>query len=110
MPSTAPLSIPTAPLLAWLSNNPDEAADLVRAVNLLLGLQVKLVRAGVVSLNQQESLMIGGESILMSLPLLWANGVPSDVAAGAVLADVIAKVNLILAGERSVQQTPGTPV
>ena len=121
MAKNSPIPVPDDGALAWAIANPNAAADAVRSLNLLLGLQVRLTRAGLSSLNQQESLLKSPEVIQLALPLFWAAGVPSNVAsltsttasAGYTQAEMqavmdsvvslIAAVNAILTGERGVQ-------
>lgn len=103
MAKDQPIPPPDGSLLVWAMNNPEAVKNAVQYLNLLLALQVKLVRGGVSTMNQQSTMILSGENILLPIPLLWGNGVPPALAGGAVLADVIATVNLILSGERSIQ-------
>ncbi len=115
MPSNLPLQIPSGPLI------PKDAIAFMEAVNLLLGLQIKIIKSGSFTLNQQQSLMISAQTIIMNLPILWNAGVPSNVAtysgsAGVgynqaimqALMDQVSAlttaINLVLAGERGWQQ------
>lgn len=110
MPKDSPIPLPDdAALLQWVMQNPDALVRAVQAINLLLALQIKFIRAGIATLNQQGSLVIGEQEISSNLPILWANGIPPDLAAGASAADIRLVVNLMLAGERSWQNLPGTP-
>lgn len=109
MPKNSPIPVPRGNLVAWTIASPDAAAQAIESLNLLLALQIKLIPAGLFSLNQQQSLLASEQNIIANLPLLWPAGVPADLAGGATLAEVIAMVNRILAGERAVQELPGAP-
>ena len=121
MPKNSPIPVPNSgAALQWLMENPEAVKTAVQYLNLLLGLQVRPTKAGLATFNQQTSLLISGEVIQLPLPIFWAAGVPTAVAtysdtAGvgysqsdtqALMDQVTAlttALNLILAGERSVQ-------
>ena len=121
MPKNSPIPVPdSGEALQWLMDNPGAVKAAVQYLNLLLGLQVRPTRAGLSVFNQQTSLLISGEVIQLPLPIFWAAGVPaavaaySDTAGGgysqsdtqALMDQVTAltsALNMILAGERSIQ-------
>ncbi len=81
MPKNAPIPVPdSSGLIAWLMANPDAAPMLVQFVNLLLSLKVSLIKAGISTQNQQQSLLISDEQIILSLSLFWPAGVQADNA------------------------------
>lgn len=125
MSASQPIPVPDpAQLLQWALQNPTAPKDAVESVNKLLGLQVKLIPAGTFSFNQQTSLLISAQNAILNLPVLYQTGVPAAVATYSDTAGVAYSqtkmqtlmtqvenltntVNLLLAGERSIQNQPG---
>lgn len=108
MAKDSPIPLPTGPLLAWAMANPDAITNAIAFLNVMYAMQVKLMRAGVSTLNQQTSLLVSDQNAILNLPILWPNGVPPDLASGSTLPQAVAMINLILQGERGFQQYPGS--
>lgn len=128
MPISGPIPQPNGQtLLVWDLANPGKADELIGTVNLLQSMQVRPLQAGIAAWNLQQSIMRSDQAYILNLPIFWANGVPADASAYAggsaavsysqaeitalktQVAALTQLANLILAGERSVQQLPGVP-
>ena len=127
MANDGPLPVPQpGEGIPWLIANPQAVSDAFKALNLILALQVKLIKAGNYNLNQQQSLLISEQYISLNLPLFYPAGVPNPAptytgtaGAGYVQATLQALmnqvtalttlVNLLVAGETAVQELPGSP-
>lgn len=101
MPANAPLPVPTAPLLQWVLANPEAAAEIVRTVNLLVGLEVVFTTPN--ATRGRDALVKSALNYQLSLPLKYPGGVPSRLSTAATLAEVITAVNALIDGERQIQ-------
>ena len=103
MPIGAPIPRPVpGQLLLWSSQYPEAPGDAIDDLNKLTAMQVKLVRAGTATLGRQ-SLQEGQQGMLLELPVFYPSGVPQPLGTGATLAQVISKINELLAAEKAVQ-------
>ena len=102
MPFDSPIPLPGDAIIEWRTKHPQAADDLVRAVNLMLALELKLVNASAYNVGKTAILRSANNYALM-LPLQFRQPIADSTATAA---NVSAQLNSLLAELRLTGQLP----
>ena len=102
MPFDAPIPLPGDAIIEWRNKHPQAADDLVRAVNLLLALEVKLVNSNANNTGK-TAILRSANNYVLTLPIQFASPIADSTATAA---NVSTQLNSLLAALRTAKILP----
>lgn len=102
MPADSPIPLPGDAIIEWRNRHPQAADELVRAVNLLMALELKLVVPTAYN-PAKEAIARSGTNYALILPLKFSAPIANSTATAA---NVSTQLNSLLAALRSTGQLP----
>lgn len=102
MPANAPIPLPGDAIMEWRAKYPEAADELVRAVNLMLDMKVRLVTPDGFN-SAQSAIVTSPQQYFLAVPLKFRRAIADSTATAA---SVSAQLNLLLAELRATGQLP----